>query len=119
MYNYQSRVNGWMAACFGSKISLDRIERNYRFLEESLELFQSCDGTKEDAYKLVNYVFDRPIGERHQEIGGVMVTLAALCNAWGLDAIHCGEVELKRCWDKITKIREKHKNKPIKSPLPE
>lgn len=108
-----------MLACFGERISKDKTERNHRFLEEALELVQATGCTKSEAHQLVDYVFERPIGEPVQECGGVMVTLAALCLANDLNMNECGEMELSRIWTKIEKIREKQANKPKHSPLPE
>ena len=93
---FQDRVQPWMQACFGAEISADRIERNHRFLEEALELVQSNGCTVSEAHQLVDYVFGRAVGEPAQEAGGVMVTLAALCLASGLDMHKAGEVELAR-----------------------
>ena len=45
---------------------------------------------------LVDYVWSRPIGEPEQEVGGVMVTLAAYCLAADLDMHAAGETELAR-----------------------
>jgi len=39
---FQERVKPWMLECFGEAIFLDSEERNFRFLEESLELMQAC-----------------------------------------------------------------------------
>jgi len=116
---YQTRVKDWMLACFGEEISNDKMERNHRFLEEALELVQSLGCTKHEAMQLVDYVYDRPIGEPYQEVGGVMVTLAALCLANGLDMQADGETELARIWTKVERIREKQANKPNHSPLPQ
>lgn len=116
---FQYRVNDWMQQCFGEKIAADVTERNHRFIEEALELVQATGITKSEVLQLVDYVFSRDIGEINQEIGGVMVTLAALCNALGLDAAKAGETELARVWTKIEKIREKQANKPKHSPLPQ
>lgn len=113
--NYQERVNAWMLACFGHDITDDKIERNYRFLEESLELFQACEGTKEDALKLVEYVFGRDKGTIVNEVGGVSVTLAALCTAQGVDTKELAEEELRNIWTKIEKIRKKHQAKQIRT----
>lgn len=115
---FQNRVNDWMQQCFGPEISKDWIERNHRFLEESLELVQSLGCTHSEAHQLVDYVFNRPIGEPIQECGGVMVTLAALGLAADLDINGCGEIELHRIWGKIDDIRQKQANKPKHSPLP-
>lgn len=115
---FQQRVLPWMMQCFGKEISSDREERNHRFLEEALELVQACGATREECYQLVDYVYDRPVGEKPQEVGGVMVTLAALCLAQGLDMVECGDVELARIWTKVEQIRAKQAAKPKHSPLP-
>ena len=116
--SFQVRVQPWMLATFGPEIPADRAERNHRFLEESLELVQSCCCTASEAHQLVDYVFGRPVGERAQEVGGVMVTLAALCLAQGLDMHTAGETELVRIWTKVEAIRVKQAAKPKHSPLP-
>lgn len=115
---FQSRVNPWMYETFGPEIANDRSERNHRFLEESLELVQACGCTFEEVLLLANYVYERPIGEPHQEVGGVMVTLAALCLAQGLDMHVSAEAELQRVWQLKDQIREKQRKKPRSSPLP-
>lgn len=116
---FQPRVKPWLIACFGAEIAGDRAERNHRFLEESLELVQSLGCTAGDAHQLVDYVFGRPVGEPHQEAGGVMTTLAALCLANGLDMHIAGEDELARIWTKVEQIRAKQAAKPEGSPLAE
>lgn len=115
---FQPRVKPWMDACFGPEISADKVERNHRFLEEALELVQACGCTQSEAHQLVDYVYGRDQGDINQEIGGVMVTLAALCLANGFDMHSAGETELARIWTKIEKIREKQASKPKNSPLP-
>ena len=116
--SFQDRVQPWMMACFGAEIAADGAERNHRFLEESLELVQACGCTASEAHQLVDYVYGRPVGEREQEVGGVMVTLAALCLAQGLDMQAAGEMELARIWTKVVAIRAKQAAKPKHSPLP-
>jgi hypothetical protein len=115
---FQERVQPWMTACFGSEISADRVERNDRFTEESLELGQACGMTRDRVLMLVDYVYGRPVGEPAQEVGGVMVTLAALCLAHGMDMHEAAEVELARIWTKVEAIRAKQQTKPRGSPLP-
>ncbi len=115
---FQSRVQPWMVACFGAEISADKIERNHRFLEEALELVQSNGCTRDEAHQLVDYVYGRDQGDINQEVGGVMVTLAALCLATGLDMHAAGETELARVWTKVEQIRAKQAAKPKHSPLP-
>ena len=115
---FQKRVQPWLLACFGEMIAGDREERNHRFIEEALELVQACGCTASEAHQLVDYVFARPVGEKAQEVGGVMVTLAALCLAQGLDMAAAGETELARIWTKVEQIRAKQAAKPKHSPLP-
>lgn len=115
---FQKRVYDWMLVCFGAEIAADRMERNHRFLEEALELVQACGCTASEAHQLVDYTFGRPIGEKVQEVGGVIVTAAALCSAQGIDMDAAGETELARIWTKVEVIRAKQAAKPRHSPLP-
>jgi hypothetical protein len=119
MPSFQARVAPWMKVCFPPEVCLDHVERNHRFLEEALELVQARGCSRAHAHQLVSYVFDRPAGEPTQEVGGVMVTLAALCIAVGdLDMHQAAETELARIWTKIDAIRAKQATKPKHSPLP-
>ncbi len=115
---YQGRVVEWMMETFSMECCRSTAERNHRFLEESLELVQSLGCTAAEAHMLVEYTFNRPIGEAKQEVGGVMVTLAALCAAADVSMRGCAEDELERCWKNIEKIRAKQAGKPPSSPLP-
>lgn len=116
---YQDQVNDWMLECFGEEITKDGTERNHRFLEEALELVQSLSCTQSEAHQLVDYVFNREVGQPSQEVGGVMVTLAALCNVHGISMSAEGNMELLHCWQRIDNIRAKQAAKPKHSPLPE
>lgn len=115
----QERTLPWLIACFGHEIAGDKKERNHRFLEEALELVQACNCSASEAHQLVDYVFNRPVGDKGQEVGGVMITLAALCLANGIEMDTEAEIELKRIWEKKETIRLKQLNKPKHSPLPE
>lgn len=116
---FQDEVKEWTLEAFGEAVTADKIERNHRFLEESLELVQSLGCTKDEAHQLVDYVFGRDIGDPFQEVGGVMLTLAALCNANAMGMSPAAELELNRVWGKIDQIREKQASKPKHSPLPQ
>lgn len=116
--SYQHRVMAWLMECFGHGITNDRVERVHRFWEEALEIGQSAGCTAVEAHQLVDYVFGRPTGELHQEIGGTLVCLAALCAVHDIDMDAEGERELARVWTKVEKIRAKHAAKPSFSPLP-
>lgn len=114
MRSFQQRVSGWMLSCFNADIAKNKKERAFRFLEEALELVQAIDCTKEEATKLVEYVFDRPAGRPAQEVGGTLVCIAALCNACGIVMDDAGEDELERIWDIKDKIRQKWNQKEIR-----
>ena len=115
---FQRNVFNWVKEAFGVEIAYNKEERNHRFLEEALELVQSNNISKEDVLKLVDYVYNRPIGERYQEIGGTFITLCALCSAYDETLVECGNLELNRIYDKIDQIRIKQANKPKFGPLP-
>lgn len=117
---FQDRVAPWMQECFGPVVSADKLERNDRFIEEALELVQSLGYSADRAHALVDYVFGRPSGDPDQEVGGVMVTLAALCLASNLYLADAGERELARINrpEVILKIRAKQAAKPKGSALP-
>lgn len=106
--SFQARVQQWGLACFTPKYVRDKVERSWRFAEEAIELTQACRNmSRSDWHKLVDYVYDRKIGRKKQEIGGVALSLAMLCNSHRVDMEVCAEDELQRCWDKIDVIRAK------------
>ena len=117
--SFQSRVREWLVTCFGEAASNNRLERTHRFLEEALELAQSNGCTKADAQMLIEYVFSRPSGKQEEEVGGVLVTLAGLCEACRIDMDEVGNQELSRNWRRIEAIRSKRALKPENSPLPQ
>lgn len=109
---FQNRVLDWVSACFPDREGImDPKERNLRFLEEALELVQAGGLDRKDVEAMTAHVFDRPGGELSQEVGGVMVCLAALCAAHRLDMMAEAETELARVWTKIDRIREKQAEK--------
>jgi hypothetical protein len=118
--NYQYRVCGWIRRCFPLAVVYDKLERGDRFLEESLELLQAADYPKERVAALVKYVYDRPKGEIPQEVGGVMVTLTALCEAHqvSLDAAAVDEITRIERPEVMERIRMKQASKPVGSALP-
>lgn len=118
--DFQARVHVWILACFNEQIAKDTGERNERFLEEALEMVQANGLPVEAARELVEYVYNRAVGEPEQEAGGVMVTFAALCQSAGLDLVAAGEKELTRISDPMVmeKIRLKQLSKPAMSALP-
>ena len=118
---FQSRVAPWMQECFGAAIASDVRERGDRLLEEVLELLQSHGYDPAGVATLRDYVFGRPVGEPQQEVGGVMVTLAAYCLATGIDMHAAGETELARISapEVVERIRVKQASKRgLHTPLP-
>jgi len=115
---FQEQVRPWLHACFGEDVANDKSERNHRYLEESLELVQACGATEAEAHELVSYVFSRPKGECDREVGGVMLTLAALCLAHDVDMDGAAAMELASVWTRIGSIRAKWESKQKGSPLP-
>lgn len=63
-----------------------------------------------------------PKEQVEKEVGGTMVTLAALCAGFDIDLNKCSQDELERILQKIDLIREKQRKKVIEigaaSPLP-
>lgn len=116
--SFQARISSWAHSCFGSEVATNRQERAYRFFEEAIELVQSLEINKGDCLKLIDYVYSRKTGELEQEIGGVVTTLAVLCEANKVDMISCAENEIERCWINFDKIRRKQLARPHHSPLP-
>jgi hypothetical protein len=93
----QKVVVDWGVRCFGQAHMDDRVIRAARFLEEAVELAQACGLAKDHALRALEHVYSRPAGEVEQEIGGVSVTLLALCGAFGLSADDCETKEIARC----------------------
>lgn len=117
----QTLVRTWCVHVFGQQVADDKRERNFRFLEESLELAQAGGMTRAEVLQLVDYTYARPVGIVAQEAGQVAITLAALCGAYK-------DVDLERSvsqeWARIQepevieKIRRKQATKPKGSSLP-
>jgi mannose/cellobiose epimerase-like protein (N-acyl-D-glucosamine 2-epimerase family) len=112
MSEFQPAVLAWMLECFGETSTYDKRERAIRFLEEAIELIQTCSITADQAHALVDYVYNREVGQAEQEVGGVMVTLAALCAATSIDLTKAANTELTRIADLIPEIQAKQLKKP-------
>lgn len=110
--NYQAVVASWMRACFGEATLYDVEERCRRFMEEAGELVQSCGMSREQAHQMIDFAFDRGRGEVRQEVGGVLVCLAALSEAFAFDMQAAGDDEIASAIQSIEKIRAKHALKP-------
>lgn len=113
MLDYQREVGQWAVSCFGIERANDPRERNLRFLEESIELVQANGLSHEEALAVLDYVYSRPRGSVAQEVGGAIVTLAALCRAAGISLDDAATTELSRISERVVEIREKNLKKPL------
>ena len=91
-----NKIVHWIVFSFGWEIFRDKHERGRRFLEEAVELNQAMGVSHEDALRIVNHVYSRPVGKVEQEMGGVGITLLGLCGAMSLDFEALTERELDR-----------------------
>jgi len=116
---FQQKSFSWSISTFGSYVANDHKERSYRFIEESLELVQANDISKEDVLKLVDYVFSREKGSVPEEIGDVLVTLSILASSHGHNMSRCANTTLNKCILNSDKIYQKHLSKPVNNgPIP-
>jgi hypothetical protein len=119
---FQHAVMLWMEQCFGHATNGQKKSvRNFRFLEEALELVQAAGMSREDVMRQVEYTYNRPAGEPAQELGGVMVTLAAWAGTHGLQMSEHGPAELMRIDTPamVAKIRAKQASKPGEGGAPQ
>ena len=109
----QRRVAAWVVEVLGEKTAQNAQERSLRTAEEVLELAQACRVSREVLHRLVDYVFERPVGDAAQEISGVLVTLYSTADALGIDADAALEAELVRVQqpEVMEKIRRRQSEK--------
>jgi hypothetical protein len=109
---YQERVSGWTQMVLGD-LSKNVPERALRVAEEVIELAQACGVDRSSVHRLVDYVFDRPVGEPHKEIAGSMLTLYAAAEALGVDADTEFEIEMTRVQqpEVIERVRRRQQEK--------
>lgn len=110
----QHRVREWMHTIFPVPLYTNTEQRCLRFLEESTELVQALGLSRDQAAGVLDYVYSREIGIPSQEVGGTMITLAALCATEGLDAEQEAFTEYLRITrpEVMQKIQEKQRTKP-------
>lgn len=96
----QAIVVDWGRRAFGPDHMADMIVRAARFFEEAAELVQAIGLPPEHAMRAFNHVYGREPGKISQEVGGVGVTLMALCDAVGLSTDDCEVAEINRCLSK-------------------
>ncbi len=109
----QHRVEAWVRNTFGDE-SMQPRERSLRAAEEMIELLQALgDITPWEILQLLVKKWNQPSGDPHQELGGVMITLLALCAQHKLEAYQALQDEWIRINqpEMIEKIRAKQKIK--------
>lgn len=104
----------WAERTFGKEHTNSLEQRAIRALEEMIELYQRCGGHSIMAHELIEYVFNRPVGDLKQEIGGVGLTLLILGQTAGVNVDIAEEDEFNRVLVMPTEhfvARNKEKNK--------
>lgn len=114
----QAAIAKWVVAAFGEETAKNVSDRAWRFIEETFELAQALEIPREYIIKLLDYVYNRPVGETKQELGSTFLTLAGLASAMELSLDAAARAELSRVWGKIDAIRAKQAGKIAASPLP-
>lgn len=85
LYAFQERIQQWLGKVFDAQTRNSVQERALRLCEEAIELAQALGTNQQQLHKLIDYVYDRPVGSVGQEIAGTMVTLVAVACAAGCD----------------------------------
>lgn len=71
----QKTAYNWTVKAFGPDHANSASQRATRFIEEAIELYQTCGGNRAMLHKLADFVFDKPPGEPVKELGDVGLTL--------------------------------------------
>lgn len=117
----QAVVIEWGRKCFGADHMADKVVRAARFFEEAAELVQAVGLSKDHALRAFEHVYGRAAGNIAQEVGGVAVTLMALCDALRLSVDECEATEIARCLSKSPETfaaRNKNKIAEVDTPRP-
>jgi hypothetical protein len=96
----QAEVGRRAKRYFGTEQATSLPQRGLKLAEEAMEAAQACGTDREQLHRLIDYVYDRPVGELRQECGGVSVTLLALGEAGGIDIDTAERDELTRFMSK-------------------
>lgn len=91
----QTQIRLWVETRLG-KEAMNPHERGMRSHEESTELFQALGGTREEAHRIVDHVFDKEPGVISQELGGAALTLIAAAEGCSYNLGACANAELYR-----------------------
>lgn len=100
----QQVVYAWCLKAFGEDQMMSPPQRGLRLMEESIELAQAVGCDKAQLHKLIDYVYNRPVGIVAAELGGVGLCLLALAQCCGFDADAAEDTEVKRVLSKPTVV---------------
>ena len=91
----------WALNTWGNDVAGNTNERARRFLEEAMELAQSCGVTWEETYDLSQRVYGNDADkDTHKEAGQAVLTLYALCAWMAIDP----DDALLREWRRVQEI---------------
>lgn len=113
---FQNHAGRWALYCFDRNLVFNVAERNYRLLEEALEVVQSRALSRAEAHALVDFVFDKPAGDPKSEVGDLIISTAVVCHTAGYDMTEVAEDALARCWKNVDRIKAKQGTKLRFSP---
>jgi hypothetical protein len=111
--SFQRLVAEWILTTLGEESATNGAERVLRLVEEAVELAQACGVDAATVHRLVDYVFERPVGDPPKEIAGCMVTLYGAASALGVDADEEFRKELLRIQqpEVVERVRRRQQEK--------
>lgn len=104
MKRLQLLAYSWAVRCFGINHVSNRKVRVIRLLEEVAEAAQSIDVDRETINQVLDIVYSRPKGEFSQEMGGIAMTFAVLCETSNYQIPDLLMVEFNRVVSKPIKL---------------
>ncbi len=107
----QSVVLNWAKRVLGDEAASVK-ERALRILEEAIEVAQAAGVGEDTTNRMVARVFYRQTGNLQAEVGGLLVTALAMCEAIGVDGDELERDEMERILSLSEDfVREKHQAK--------
>lgn len=89
----------WARTMFGD-VAMSRAERAKRMFEEACELAQACDLAEDECRAIARRTWSRPKDTVRKEVGGLLVTLLALCEINNVDPDEALLAEARRILSK-------------------
>lgn len=101
----------WAKSVFGD-VAMDPTERALRMMEEAAEVAQGVGVPLDIIQRTVARTYQRPVDDPAKEIGGLLVTVYALCGRLQLDPEFLLDTEVERILSKDPQLwRDKHNMK--------